>query len=92
MKVVIENKEDIEEIMKLTCYGSLAYCCGLEKNCPYRDMVLKLLGISKKEYLELKKSFHEQIITIILQRIMEKKEGGNERPIQKTNDNENRHI
>lgn len=59
------NKEKIDKIMKETCFGSLAYCCGLEKSCPNRDRVLKKLGLTKKRFVELKKVFNNLIYDIL---------------------------
>ncbi|MFX0096509.1 MAG: zinc ribbon domain-containing protein [Candidatus Hodarchaeota archaeon] len=51
-----------KEASAITCYGSLSYCCGLEKPCVERDLALKLLGLTKKHYRQLKNEFHERII------------------------------
>ncbi|MCD6513597.1 MAG: zinc-ribbon domain-containing protein [Candidatus Odinarchaeota archaeon] len=52
----------IEEIMKLTCYGSLAYCCSPDFECAIRDEVLRLLGLTKEEYAKLKAKHHVEFI------------------------------
>ena len=59
------NKKQIKKIMKETCWGSLAYCCGLEKHCDNRDGVLKELGISKKDFLKLKKQFDKNLFELL---------------------------
>lgn len=59
------EKEEINKIMKETCYGSLAYCCGLENNCLSRDKVLKKLGLTKKEFVELKEKFNNNLHSLI---------------------------
>ena len=46
--------EDIEEAMKVTCWGSLAYCCGLEKRCPYSFAVMDALGLSPARFAKFK--------------------------------------
>lgn len=51
-----------KEASAITCYGSLSYCCGLEKPCIERDLALKLLGLTKEDYKQLKNRFHEQIV------------------------------
>jgi predicted metal-binding transcription factor (methanogenesis marker protein 9) len=51
-----------EQAMKLTCYGSLAYCCDLNRECHLRDQALKLLGISKEEYRAIQIECHQQFI------------------------------
>ena len=55
-------KSPQEQAMALTCYGSLAYCCGLEKACENRDRALELLGLSKEDYLRLKTYLHNKFI------------------------------
>ncbi|RLF38078.1 MAG: hypothetical protein DRN00_04830 [Thermoplasmata archaeon] len=59
------SEEDIEEAFGMLCFKSLAYCCGLEKKCPYRDTVLAILGITEEEYLEVKKKADEMFRKII---------------------------
>jgi len=56
------NNGESEEILTLICYGSLAYCCGLNKGCVWRDSALNLLDVSTKDYLKLKKEFHDKIM------------------------------
>ncbi|MEM2155769.1 MAG: zinc-ribbon domain-containing protein [Candidatus Jordarchaeales archaeon] len=51
-----------DKAMAITCYGSLAYCCGLEKNCATRDEALRLLGLSDEDYLKIKKYMHNKFI------------------------------
>jgi ribosomal protein L40E len=55
-------KSPQEQAMAITCYGSLAYCCGLEKACENRDKALELLGLSKEDYLRLKNYLHNKFI------------------------------
>lgn len=55
-------KSSQEQAMAITCYGSLAYCCGLEKTCENRDKALELLGLSKEDYLRLKNQLHNKFI------------------------------
>lgn len=50
-----ENKENLTEngvkkIQGVTCFGHLAYCCSVVKECYKRDTVLYLLGIEKDEF------------------------------------------
>lgn len=42
--------EDVEKAMEITCWLNIAYCCGLYKKCPWRDIALAALGIEKEEY------------------------------------------
>jgi len=51
-----------DKAMAITCYGSLAYCCGLEKKCTIRDEALRLLGLSEEDYLKIKKYMHNKFI------------------------------
>lgn len=55
-------KSVIEKAMSLTCYGSLAYCCSLDRRCVNRDRALELLGLTYEDYRKLKEGFHRKII------------------------------
>ncbi|MGQ4834558.1 MAG: zinc ribbon domain-containing protein [Candidatus Asgardarchaeia archaeon] len=55
---------NLEEIMKLTCYGSLAYCCSPDFECAIRDEVLRLLGLTKEDYARLKAQHHVEFIKL----------------------------
>jgi len=59
--------EDVKiyKIMEETCFGSLAFCCGLEKPCDSRSNVLKKLGLTEEDFLKLKKQFDENLIKLI---------------------------
>ena len=57
------NKE-IKKIMNETCWGSLAFCCSLDKPCQSRDGVLKKLGLTKKDFIRLKKQFDENLFNL----------------------------
>ncbi len=59
------DKKQINEIMEETCFESLAYCCSLEKNCPFRDSVLKKLGLTKKDFVALKEKFNNNLYDLI---------------------------
>ena len=59
------NKEKINEIMKETCFNSIAYCCGLDKPCQDRDNVLNKLGLTKQRFVELKKVFDNLVCDIL---------------------------
>jgi tRNA-dihydrouridine synthase B len=45
-----------------TCFGSLAWCCKISSPCMFRDMTLKQAGLSKKEYMRLKRDLSETIM------------------------------
>ena len=38
----------------LVCYGSVAYCCGLEKKCPFRNYYLSTKGVSPEFFVGCK--------------------------------------
>jgi len=59
------KERQIKNIMKETCFGSLAYCCSLDKECDSRDNVLKKLNLSKKEFLKLKENFDRELFKIL---------------------------
>ena len=46
-----------------TCFGSLAWCCKTSSPCMFRDMTLKQMGLSKKEYMRLKRELSETIMS-----------------------------
>lgn len=62
MRIPPVFKSPQEQAMAITCYGSLAYCCSLQKPCENRDRALELLGLSKEHYLQLKTHLHKKII------------------------------
>ncbi len=55
-------KPSPEQVMKLTCYGSLAFCCDLNRECNLRDQAIDLLGISKEEYRAIQRECHKQFL------------------------------
>jgi tRNA-dihydrouridine synthase B len=46
-----------------TCFGSLAWCCKTSSPCMFRDMTLKQVGLSKKEYMRLKRELSDTIMS-----------------------------
>lgn len=62
--------EDIHRLMGITCYGNLGYCCGLAKECIWRDSCRQALGIDDDTYANIK----EAVIWQLLKHI--KKAGG----------------
>ena len=48
------TEEEVLRAMSITCFGHIAYCCGVEKQCPFRDAALVALGISYEEFREMK--------------------------------------
>jgi len=45
-----------------TCFGSLAWCCKTSSPCMFRDMTLKQTGLSRKEYMQLKRQLSGTIM------------------------------
>ena len=46
-----------------TCFGSLAWCCKTSSPCMFRDMTLRQIGLSKKEYMRLKRDLSDTIMS-----------------------------
>jgi len=46
-----------------TCFGSLVWCCKITKMCYLRDAALARIGLSAKEYMELKKKLAEELLS-----------------------------
>lgn len=55
----------LKEKMKGTCFESISYCCGLEKECTSRDRAIKKLGLNKFDYIKLKDKFDENLLSVI---------------------------
>lgn len=51
---VVRTKEDVFKAMSITCYGNLGYCCGLSKQCSWRDACRQALRIDDRTYIEIK--------------------------------------
>jgi tRNA-dihydrouridine synthase B len=47
---------------KQTCFGSLSWCCKTSSPCMFRDMTLKQAGISRKEYMRLKRDLSDTLM------------------------------
>lgn len=45
-----------------TCFGSLVWCCKITKPCYLRDAAMAKIGLSGKEYMELKKKLAEDLL------------------------------
>ena len=56
---------ELKKIMKETCFGSLAFCCGKKRKCPSRDSVITKLGITKKDFFGLKKQFDSSLFKVV---------------------------
>ncbi|MCX6672528.1 MAG: methanogenesis marker 9 domain-containing protein [Methanothrix sp.] len=46
-----------------TCFGSLVWCCKISKLCYLRDAALARIGLSAKEYMELKKKLAKELLS-----------------------------
>lgn len=55
-------KETPLDTGRQTCFGSLAWCCKTSSPCMFRDMTLKQAGISRKEYMRLKRDLSDTIM------------------------------
>ncbi|BDZ70380.1 methanogenesis marker 9 domain-containing protein [Methanobacterium petrolearium] len=63
----VEIKENFGKKTRLgegegTCFGSLVWCCKPSKPCPLRDMVLRRIGMSTDEYMDLKHQLSEELV------------------------------
>ncbi|MEI8330927.1 MAG: methanogenesis marker 9 domain-containing protein [Methanomicrobiales archaeon] len=45
-----------------TCFGNLAWCCKISSPCMFREMTLRQKGISKKEYMRLKRDLSDTLM------------------------------
>lgn len=57
--------KDIQDIMNITCFKSLAFCCDLVKPCSARDSAISNLGLSTSEYSKLKREFNNALIRLL---------------------------
>jgi tRNA-dihydrouridine synthase B len=46
-----------------TCFGSLAWCCKTSSPCMFRDMTLQQEGLTKKEYMRLKRELSDNLMS-----------------------------
>ena len=46
-----------------TCFGSLCWCCKTSSPCMFRDLTVKQIGISKKEYMRLKRDLSDAMMS-----------------------------
>jgi len=47
---------------QFTCFGSLAWCCKATSPCMLRDSTLEREGISRREYMRMKRTLSEKIM------------------------------
>lgn len=46
----------------ITCFGNLVWCCKITKPCAFRDALLIERGISKRDYMEMKRELSNFIL------------------------------
>jgi tRNA-dihydrouridine synthase B len=46
-----------------TCFGSLVWCCKTSSPCMFRDMTIKQIGLSKKEYMRRKRELSDTLMS-----------------------------
>jgi putative methanogenesis marker domain 9 len=46
-----------------TCFGSLVWCCKISKLCHLRDAALARIGLSAKDYMELKRKLAKELLS-----------------------------
>lgn len=68
------TEEEVRRAMDFTCFGSLAFCCGTEKQCFHRDSTLEALGLTHEDFNRVKKDLTNRIIGEVLAR----RKGGKE--------------
>jgi len=47
-----KNEEELKELMSITCYHNLAFCC--KKACPFRNAVLMCIGMKPEDFENMK--------------------------------------
>ncbi|MDP3565276.1 MAG: methanogenesis marker 9 domain-containing protein [Methanoregula sp.] len=46
-----------------TCFGSLVWCCKTSSPCMFRDMTIKQIGLTKKEYMRRKRELSDTLMS-----------------------------
>lgn len=64
------NEKEIKKIMREspsggTCWSSLAFCCSLKRKCKFRDRVMKQIGLTKKQFRNLKEDFDKKLFKLL---------------------------
>jgi len=59
------NMKKLRKLMKNTCFGSISYCCGLEKHCPMRNRAMRRIGLSPEKYRKLKNLFDKILLEVV---------------------------
>ncbi len=45
-----------------TCFGSLCWCCKTSSPCMFRDITVRQMGLSKREYMRLKRDLSDAMM------------------------------
>lgn len=45
-----------------TCFGSLIWCCKISKPCFMRDAALRKIGLSERDYMDLKRKVADELL------------------------------
>jgi hypothetical protein len=53
-----------ERAMAALCHGSLAFCCPMSKRCAERDRALEMLGLTQRDYEQMKSIAHLRFIDL----------------------------
>lgn len=56
------SQKDIADIMSLTCWGNLAFCCSPKKGCLYFLSACECLGLNPSEVAEAKENAISQML------------------------------
>jgi len=51
------------ELGQQTCFGGLVWCCKTSSPCMFRDITLKQVGLSKKEYMRRKRELSDTLMS-----------------------------
>jgi hypothetical protein len=56
------TEDDVYQLMGITCYGNIGYCCALAKDCLWRDSCRQALGIDNETYVGIKEAVIWQLL------------------------------
>jgi len=56
------DEQDVKRAMGITCFGDIGYCCGLTKECVWRDSCRQALKIDDDTYVEVKEAVIRQML------------------------------
>ena len=58
----MQTEDDVYQLMGITCYGNIGYCCALSKDCLWRDSCRQALGIDDETYVGIKEAVIWQLL------------------------------